>query len=315
MPPSLQSLHINTPLSNFAQQLPQGSFAAPFIFPVLPVEKESDDYWKGGREELEDDVETERAAGTPARTINWDMTTGEYRAREHALSMYLPHRIINNADSPIRPQQRTVSKLRGKLDLRYEKRAKALVQSAGVTARTVAQLSNGALWGASSGTKIEEDVFLAKEIVAGQCGRSPNRIVIPMQVAIKMAVSPELLDLRKAWDQTIMVDGMLPSTLWGMQLLIPGSLQNTANPGQAAVIDRLWTEDTVLLFYYEEPNLEYAGFGLTFRVRTAAGTDYMIKEWNDVPSYDADLLQASFIQDEQVINPESGVQIVNVLTT
>jgi len=125
MPPGLQELHINVPLSNFATQLGTGSFAAPFISPVLPVEKESDKYWIGGREELNDDVETLRAPGTPARTINWGMETGDYSADEHALAMYLPHRIRDNADNPIRPQQKTITKLRGKLDLKYEKKVKA----------------------------------------------------------------------------------------------------------------------------------------------------------------------------------------------
>jgi len=313
MPPGLQELHINVPLSNFGTQLGTGSNAAPFISPVLPVEKESDKYWIGGREELNDDVETLRAPGTPARTINWGMETGDYSADEHALAMYLPHRIRDNADSPIRPQQKTITKLRGKLDLKYEKKVKAYATNLTVVPNGgIAGLGAGADWDAASGTKIELNVFNAKEKIAGVIGREPNRIVIPKNVAIIMAVAPELLDLRKAWDQTLLIDGMLPSRLWGMEVLIPGSLQNTANPGQAAAIARVWTDASVLLFYYEEPSLEYSGFGLTLRKRTAAGTDYMVKEWLDVPGFDSDLFQMSFIQDAKIINPEAGYYITTV---
>jgi len=313
--PQLGNLHINVALSNFATQLPQGSFAAPFIAPVLPVEKESDLFWRGGREELDDDKDDLRAPGTPAATADWKMDTGDYRAEERARSHYLAHRVRDNADSPIRPVQRAVSMLRGKLDLRYELRVKAAATNVAVVNNDIrANLGGGAAWGAGSGTKIEENVFEAKERIAGVLGRQPNRIVIPMAVAIKMFVAPELLDLRKAWDQSLLVDGMLPPTLWGMQLLIPGSLQNQANPGQAAVIGRIWADDDVLLFYWEEPSLEYAGFFQTFRKRMATGTDYLVKEWLDVPSYDADLYQTSFIQDEKIVNPEAGFLIKDVLT-
>jgi hypothetical protein len=154
----------------------------------------------------------------------------------------------------------------------------------------------------------------AKERIAGKVGKQPNRIVIPQSVAIKMATAAELLDLRKAWDQTLMVDGMLPSTLWGMQLLIPGSLQNNANPGQAASVGRIWTEDNVLLFYYEEPSLEYSGFGVTFRKRGAVGTDYEVLEWLNLPGRKADLYRVGFIQDEQIANKEAGFLITDVLT-
>jgi len=120
--------------------------------------------------------------------------------------------------------------------------------------------------------------------------------------------------MRKYTDPTMMIDGMLPATLFGMQVMIPGSLQNNANPGQAASIGRVWTEDNVLFLYYEEPSLEYAGFFLTFRKRTGAGTDYLIKEWLDVPGRDADLYQASFIQDEKIVNVEASYLLTDVLT-
>jgi hypothetical protein len=313
--PNQDNLHINVALSNFATQLPQGSFAAPFIAPVLPVEKESDDWWIGGREELDDDRDDLRAPGAAAAEMDWNMTLGAYRAREFARSHYLPHRVRDNADTPIRPQQRTVTKLRGKLDLRYEKRVKAAVtNTANVANGALSTIGGGAKWDQSSGTKIQENIFAAKAIVANTVGRDPNRIVIPHSVAIKLVSSPELLELRKFTDPTLMVDGMLPKTLFGMQLLIPGSLQNTAHAGQAAVIDNIWSEDNVLLFYYEEPSLEYAGFAITFRKRTPAGTDYMIKEWLDVPARGADLYEASFIQDEKVANIQSAYLITDVLT-
>lgn len=313
--PQSNNLHINMALSNFATQLPQGSFAAPFIAPVLSVEKESDKFWRGGREELDDDRDDLRAPGTPAAEMDWKMATGDYSCEERARAHALPHRVRDNADSPIRPQQRAVAKLRGKLDLRYEKRVMAAATNLAVVANGGrSTVGSGAAWGAGSGTKIEENAFLAKEIVAGKIGRDPNRIVIPKAVAIKMATAPELLDLRKAWDQTLLVDGMLPSTLWGMQVMIPGSLQNNANPGQAASIGRVWTADDVLFLYYEEPSLEYAGFFMTFRKRTGAGTDYLIKEWLDVPGRDADLYQASFIQDEKIVNVEAAYLLTDVLT-
>ena len=96
--PQVGQLHINKALSNFATQLGVGSFAAPFIAPVLPVEKESDDFWIGGREELDDDRDTEIAPGDPAPEMKWTMTKSNYKCREHARSHPLPQRHGHRTD-------------------------------------------------------------------------------------------------------------------------------------------------------------------------------------------------------------------------
>src|SRR5690349_6481658 len=119
MPSKPSDVHVNVPLTNFALQFRNRAFVAEEVFPIVPVMKESDVYYTFSREEIRD-MESRRAVGTLAREVDWVPSTASYTAEEFALRNLLPDRIVNNADSPVRPQMNTTAKLMKWLLLQQE---------------------------------------------------------------------------------------------------------------------------------------------------------------------------------------------------
>src|SRR3990167_10297705 len=168
MPSRPSDVHVDAPLTNFALQLRNRSFVAEEVFPVVPVVKESDLYYTFSREELRD-VDTRRASGALAKEVEWVPSTATYTAEEYALRHLLPDRIINNADSPVRPRQTTVDKLMKWITLGQEKRVQSICQD---TANVIATVAVNPKWDGTSPT-IERDIDTAKDSIRNNAGVEP----------------------------------------------------------------------------------------------------------------------------------------------
>ncbi len=307
--PSRSEVHVDAALSNFAVKLGQMGFIADVVFPPVPVVKESDKYFKFGAEHLNAEYKTERAPGHPATEIEWSTTTASYECIEHALKHLLPDRIVANADTPIRPRQRTSALLSEKIRLGIEKRVKDLL----VDTSTYSNSTPSTKWDAASGVTIEKDIDDAKEAFAKASGFEPSHILIPPAVAKIVKRDSSIRDLVRYTDATILVNGDLPPALFNMQVVIPGAIANQAKPGLTASVARVWsTDDVVLLYVNPTPGVDAASAGYQFRV-SQAGLDVAVRSWRE-EDRGGEMIEASVIQAEAVVSAECGYIINDVLT-
>lgn len=160
--------------------------------------------------------------------------------------------------SPLGSEQVTVEELTGKLRLGAEKRIKTLLDNAGTAAS-----APSVKWDASSGVIIiEKAIDDAREAFVKKCGFEANAIVIPSEVAKAMKRDATIRDLRKYTDPSLLVNGDLPANLWGLEVVIPGALANTAAPGVTQSISRVWLTDTVYLLHLN-PSITGNGQAMT----------------------------------------------------
>ena len=301
-----KQLHIDAALTNYAVKMGQGAMAAPRIFPILPVTKESDRYYVFGDEHISDDVLMPAAAGTPAGNVEWSKTSGFYSANEYKLKHLIPQRTIDNADPAANPQTRTTEVLRGKVMLAYERRVAALAldQNQYDAANKNAQ---GAAW--SSGTSIEADIDKAREAVLMSCGYEANTIVIPPAVAKFAKRNPTLRALIQYTHSDLLVNGDLPPRIFNLDVVIPGARQQTANPGQTAAYSRAWGTATVLVAYVDPgANTESATLGLTWRVSSYGQSGERVRRWYD-PEVDGWYIEYGMLQTEAIVSKLCGALI------
>lgn len=160
--------------------------------------------------------------------------------------------------SPLGNEQATVEELTGKLRLGAEKRIKTLLDAAGTAAS-----APSVKWDATSGTIVIEKAFdTAREAFVKLCGFEANAVVIPSEVAKAMKRDTTIRDLRKYTDPSLVVNGDLPERLWGLEVIIPGALNNTAAPGLTQSISRVWSTDTVYLLHLN-PSISGNGAAMT----------------------------------------------------
>lgn len=305
-----KSLHIDMALSNYAVKLGQGSMAGSRVFPILPVGKESDQYYIFGDEHVADDVLQPAAAGTPAGDVEWSRTTGQYIAREYKVRHLIPQRTIDNADPAANPQTRTTEVLRGKVMLAYERRvATAALAAASYTATTQKAAASGT-W--STGTVIEADIDNARERVSMNCGFEPNTIVFSPGDAKLVKRNTTIRDLIRYTDPSLLVNGDLPPRIFNLDVVIPGARNNSANPGQTASYARAWGSGTVLVCYVDpNPSTEAVTLGLTFRVSGYGVQGERVRRWYDNDK-DGWYIEYGMLQDERVVSYNAGFLVYNV---
>ena len=307
--PQIGDVHVNAPLTNFALQFRNRAFISEEVFPIVPVVKESDLYYTFSREELRD-VDTRRAAGALAKEVEWVPSTATYTAEEYALRHLLPDRVVNNADSPVRPRINTTAKLMKWIMLGQEKRVQAIAQNSNNSVATVAASPK---WDGTSPT-IEKDIDTAKDSVRNNAGVEPNRIVLAENVKDVVKRDSTLRDLIRyvinmgAGNRELLQNGELPPVLFNLVLIIAGAVEDTSKIGQSSSISKIWN-DNVPVFYSEQaPSLDAVSWGYQMRVQAPIVRTYRDEhrkgEW----------IEASIIQAEELVTSSASNLIVDVLS-
>ena len=309
MPGRPSDVHVNVPLTNFALQFRNRAFVAEQVFPVVPVVKESDVYYTFSREELRD-VDTLRAAGALAKEIEWIPATATYTAEEYSLRHLLPDRIINNADSPVRPKINTTAKIMKWLMLGQEKRIQAIGQNSG---NVVATVSASPKWDGSSPT-IEKDIDTAKDSVRNHAGVEPNTILFAENVKDVVKRDTTLRDLIRyvinigSGNRDLLMNGELPPVMFNLAIIIAGATEDTSKVGASSSIAKIWN-DAVPVFYREMAvSLDALSWGYTMRVQQSIIRTYRDEHRKGI------YVEGSIIQDEKLVTSNAATLITDVLT-
>ena len=228
--------NLNNTLTNFALEVIRsgGESIVSKIAPLVRVGLTDSTFYKfgAGYEALSDWHDAIRAPKAKASEISRSYTSGAIALIQYALRELIADEEMANADlAVINPPEDAVRLILSKLKLIKEKRLVALLFDHATTfsSYTAAAI---AYWDLGSGnTSIEKDIDLGKESVRINAGVDANTIVIPPAMAIIAKSAPELRDLVVNTDSTLLVNGDLPPQLFGLEVVIPKMINNTADPG------------------------------------------------------------------------------------
>jgi len=302
--PTVGSVHVSAALSNIAIKYKAPELVAEKVAPVIPVKKENDRYYVFDREELRD-MDSLRAAGAEANEVSWDITNESYAAEEYALKYLIPDRVIANADPPIRMKATTTEKLTRWIKLGYEKRVQQIAQSTGTVTNNATPATK---WDAASGQDPESDIDTAKTSIRRTAGTNPNCIMMsdPSWKALRRWLKDHAT-VNLSYRDMLTIDGP-PPTLFGLNLIVAGGIENTSDEGQADNITDIWN-DNVLVYYRESaPSIQALSFMYTLRAR-----NFRVKTWRE-EIRDGEFIEASVIQDEVAVAADAAYLITDVLT-
>jgi hypothetical protein len=146
--------HINQALTNLVVKHPTTqNFIADRICNVVPVEKESDKYYKIRDSHLIDQSDrTLKAAGAQAKEVAISWTEDSYSCDQHGLEATLPDRSRDNADSQLGIELETVALPREGVLLAKEIRAAAILFS---TTHMTNTTGTGARWDDATAANIK----------------------------------------------------------------------------------------------------------------------------------------------------------------
>jgi hypothetical protein len=291
-----------------------GGFAGDVLAPVVNVASPNFKVPTYKAAKLDDDINAALAPRDGANEISSYLPTfSDKSAKRYGLKAGITREVQLAGSSPLSSIEAVGADLVGKLRLGSEKRIKALLDGNGNAAS-----APSVKWDATSGTIIiEKNIDNAREAFVKKTGFEANKIVIPSMVAKPMKRDATIRELRKYTDPSLIVNGDLPSTLWGLDVIIPGALQNTANPGATQVVDRVWNTDTVYLLYVD-PSIGASGATMTALAQFRWGQwgmPFGAYSWADPdPTVKVNWVAAEVFQTEAVVCADAIYRIPDVLT-
>jgi hypothetical protein len=207
---------------------------------------------------------------------SWDTGT----VHERSLKLALEDEVRNNAPNGAIYEAGIIRKLMNALRIEVELEYRDLISDTG----TISNATPAVKWDAAADVVIETNIDVAREAFMLQCGFEPNYILFPPAVSTAVKRDSTIRDLRKYTDPSLVVDGGLPPTLWGLNVVVPGALQDTANPGASASIARVWNSDKAILLYVD-PSAATDPQAMTSVMRFASaasvGENFVARSWRD----------------------------------
>ena len=304
--------NLNRTLTHFAMENmgTGGPFVADMIAPVVHVPTSTGNYYKfSNTEAVRDDYDAVRAPKTESNEIRRSYESTSYECRQYGLRELVADEEMYNADrAAIDPERDAMSLITRKLRLPIEKRIISRVMSATYITNNGAAT---ATWDAASGVDIEADIDAAKLAVRKNSGMEPNTIVIPPHIAVVAKKDTEIRELVKHTDPTLLVNGELPQKVFGLDVVIPLALADSADAGVSTTdLGFAWDSNSVLVAYVERnaPSKRSISLAYQFRRPIAGTLDIAAFRYRD-DSRHATVVEGLIEQTEEVVCTACGYLI------
>ena len=187
--PTVGDVHVNRPLTNFAQKYLQDAmgFVALRAMPNLPVANKSDQYWIFNRSDFYRDEAQEVSDGVEAPSGGFRLSQDSYLARVYKWAKDVTDQQRANADSQVDLDNSSTQYVTHKLMIRRERLFMTRFFGASIwnqdfTGVDAAPGANQFLrWNVAASTPIE-DLRRGIERVQARSGFRPNRLLLSRQV-------------------------------------------------------------------------------------------------------------------------------------
>jgi hypothetical protein len=289
--PTVTDVHVNSPLTNisiaFTQE--QRRFGADRIFPIVPVDKQSDRYYVYDRGHWNRDDMQERAPGTESAGAGFTIdNTPTYFCREYALHQDVPDQVIANADSVIDPMRDAVQFLATKALIKREKLwvANYFTTSKWTTDLTgVASAPNSSQflqWNDSSADPIKV-VRTAATTVLERTGFQPNVLVLGKRTYDGIVDSPAVIDRVKYGQITggpaMATVNILAQLFEVDRVEVLSGIENTASEGLTNSHSFIGGKSALLCYSAPVPGLMTPSAGYTFAWRNLGYTGQVVRDF------------------------------------
>lgn len=312
--------HVNVPLSNFAVEAfasVDDMLIADQLFPVVPVQKQSDKYYEIKKDEFFRVITangTLRAPKTKSRRIEFTISSNAYYAHNYALSTDNALEDLANADVAIRLRQNSTRLVVGALKLDQEIRIANIVTSISNVGSGVA-LTGTAKWG-DPGSDPIGDVNSAHAFMRTNTGLLPNTAVIDWDTMMVLRRHPAILDMFKYTSGGEVTDSQLQQVFKVDRVLIPRGIKNVGKEGQAPSMQNIWGNSAILMHVGPNLGMQSTTFGVRFRWQNGIFPgDFGVQ--TDVQGRAGqekiEIIEAGYFQDEKVVARELAYAITGTL--
>ena len=271
--PNISQVHVDAILTNSSVAYIQSAdnFIANKVFPIVPVDKQSNLYFKYTKEDWFRDDAQVRADGTEAATSGYGLSTDSYYAYVYAIKKAVGDQTMANFDNPLDPL-RDASKFTAQLILnRMEAQFVSDFVKTGVWGTDYAGVSGtptGAQfkqWSDLANSDPIQDVENWKSTILSTTGFEANKLVIGYDVYKILRNHPDVIDRVKYTGNSV-PDTAYLAQLFGLdEVLVAKAVKNTANEGATGAFSFTFGKSAVLVHSAPNPGLLTPSAGYSFQ--------------------------------------------------
>lgn len=270
--PDRSDLHIDKALTNMSVQYLQdeSNFIAGQVFPMVPVQKQSDRYFVYKKEDWFRDDAQERAPGTESAGGDYDIdNTPTYFCRKYAFHKDVFEEDRANADDPLTPDEDAVAFVTDKILLNKENNwartfFKTGVWGTDLQGAAAAEAGKVVYWDDYANSSPIEDITAASTAQAEVTGKRPNTIVMGRRAYDALKNHPDFLDRVKYTQKGVVTTDLIAQMFDVDRVLVANAIQNTAKKGQQAEMSFILGNHVLLCYTTNAPRLKTATAGYTF---------------------------------------------------
>lgn len=259
--PTPGDAHVNSPLTNVSVAwMATAPFIADKVFPVVPVQKQSDVYYVYSKDDFLRDEARDRAPGTESAGGTFGLTTDNYSCKPKAYHKDVDDQLRANADSVLSLDEAATRIVSQKMLIAREKQFVNGYFKTGVWGTDV---TPSALWDVASFPR--KDVDLGKvTIQQNTAGLVPNILVITPFVLNALRSNADVRDQFKYVSADSIDTAMLARYFGVEQVLVLGGAYNTAAQGATGAYSFYGGKHAMLVYSASTPSLMEPTAGYIF---------------------------------------------------
>lgn len=266
----LAQVHIDTPLSSIstAYMQEQTDFVAGRVFPVVPVEKQSDKYFTWPKNTFFRNRASIWTPGTHMKGSQFDLSTDDYLAEFRAFEHPLRWDLRDNADAALQFERAPVEYVTRMLLLNREVEWASAFMTTGIWATDVTGGTDFTQWSDYDNSDPIKDFRDARLLVKKNTGYTPNTCVLAQEVYEVLADHPLLKELYKYTGTAILTPDLVARALRVERLYIAGGIQITSGEGASTeTYDWIFAKRGWLGYVAPRPGLMTPSAGYIFSWR------------------------------------------------
>lgn len=270
--PTRQQIHIDRALTNMSVAYMQDAsvFIADKVFPIVPVQKQSDTYFIYNKDDFFRDEAQERANGAESAGGDYDIDQAPpYFCKIRAFHKDVTEQERVNSDDPLKPDEDSTDFVSRKLLLRREiqwasdffKTGVWGTEYAGVDASPAAGQTLQWNQTTSDPIKVIRD---AKTKMTETTGYAPNKLTLSPYVYNALCDHPLILDRIKYTQKGMVTRDLLAALFELDEILVPYAIQNTQAKGKTGAMSFIMGKNALLSYSPKSVGLKSPSAGYTF---------------------------------------------------
>lgn len=295
--PTRSDVHVNRPLTNISIAYIQNAndFIADKVFPIVPVQKQSDRYFTYTKDFWFRTGAERRAPASESAGGGFQVdSTPSYFANVDAFHMDVDDQTRTNTDDPLDMDRDATLFVTQNLILKREKDFMKQYMSAGIWTGAGGDFTPGTKWDLS-GSNPMGDIDLLKSEIKATTGFLPNCLTVSNDVFFALRNNASVLDRIKYTQKGIVTEELLAALFGVDKFLVASAVLNSAQEGQAANMNYLSAKSFLLTYSNPTPSILQPSAGYIFSWQGLFGAG---AQGNRISSFRMEHLKADRIEGE-----------------